>query len=1800
MPQDVLNPVGEDDIAKEREVKPLKHPGGVERPQTVPTLGEPDLGSAIPPQQAVTGGGQPTMATTPTSIPQPTSTPEQRVMESLLYKSPEVLNPDTTVQLSGEDVSQAYDDPLDLVTQEQEDLVQQVSPEVRYQRAIRSQFTPVYQTDIDTKTNEIQKSIRESEERIKRQNEQVIQKNVFGLNPNNLSSNGVPKPALPADLAGRGISSELGKALEDRFNVGGDWTQNYGDAGRGIIALLFMGSDFIKNLLPQGVQDALTKYEQGGRNLIGLDEKKFQQYKQETLEFAAQNTQPTGKFDPDSGKWGDYGSGGIGAALYVLNALPSLVTGSVYNVADNIRSLYTGEDPYEGNRLLDAYTKGRDWSFSNQWTPEKYISLQEPESIRGKNVKTGNLYWDLPDIIADKVPFIDRKLAHWVLQGVPAALSEVLLDVPSDYLGGMAIRGVQNIGRVPPTTVQAVTQAVSEATEATSEAVAKKAAKVSTEVEVVANPVVTTTPSGVKVQTGTMTTNVTGRISRSELRSQLQQVPDPWENPPLSSVIPNVWKPDTIIDYKTLINRKVPKNPRDVAFERVLFGSEIDLSSTRRNPIELTELGKTLPDPWEYTKPLIPHNSMPLSRNVLNAVENAVPFEMATYGKALPPHPITNIAGSLSAAPTRYALPEGKTIEVLPVNSSYVETDPKIFGVDGNTKLDDLIKNQQNASARITLDLEKGKNSAIVLRNYDDLRKATAQVQVKKAKLLDEGRLYEVTKNQFPKWMRSADPELSQTGEIMLQSDFNIVNLGTQRQMKLAEVDELGKKIRTIDVQYQVIGDLGRQDIELSLRTKEWSGGDVPELNPDSPPPLLESADETSVVDPVLEDEPDLSNWGSTTYGLDDLGETVDDVEMGELDDGVPTFYPDEEEILDDENTFELDPYSDDAIDETDEVLDDTNTFDLDPYSDDVVDGTDEVLDDTNTFELEPYKDTPVDEIEEVPQKQEPRRLLKSDELAKLSDAEKKEYMTWMRNLTPDELGELMGITKKEPPVETKLPYAKKTPPQEIKRRRSLLNPMDMSKKFLFIEEGTERTLSRFRHFRTMDEWELFLDNLGFDERKKIIYNNEVKKRFIESGLVDIVDGDIIVNSKATGRVQGEPIGGATPTDELRDLQNETISTDDIRKDYRVPNAITDESQFRPFAVKEYEELMKSGEDALAKTKTGNVLELINNYEMSTPLLRTPEDNLLYDPDGLSGFPSYNATLLDILQGHYARMQRIFNNKLPKVVISLKAQTLEGVGGDVNWMDKRYIPFIRLSNEPHFYPENMNRILTVFSHEMGHLVEYTSNLFESLEVFLARKANFRFEKDRIRAIFHYNRYHAGYPNDYAGTVVRGAWEDREVVNTELTSVLMESLANPEDLKKAPREYQVLLAGIIERVRNEVPEVVHEFDYHKTIDLKKIKHITADEAYQKLRETGFSPINIKDKSPLGRSRLEQVENLAISEPTNLEKKRLAPRYLSKNHSKVLYHGTTLDPSVNLRNINPVEGGATAEFGLGVYLSSDKLVAINAATKLDTINKPPTLGVPRNSPNLRRVNTKNLPNIIDLNQKPIKEIKDIFAEAAFIATKDNGFSTTFFKNVKEVGLMWNKFKEGYFKHFGVPAPESVVRQFQQVVTRNFLNMGIDGGAYIKNGVETVVIYNNKSLLEKIDDVATFDIPELLAEKMQYVNRLKSQVQLDSFTLEQLGDDVSVANYLQSSRELAEAFLTNTAREVAEIEAQMIDELGTALKAEYDLQNGVTDELIEGMQRTESTIKQRAENVYSTNPERASKSPCPPIPNEIPRGL
>ena len=92
-------------------------------------------------------------------------------------------------------------------------------------------------------------------------------------------------------------------------------------------------------------------------------------------------------FDPKAGKFGDYGTGAVGAAFYLLNTIvpQGPLMGLIYDVADQLTGVAQREHRMFGSRVAEAF-QGVDYGFANIASPKKYLSVVQPYDFYQSNL----------------------------------------------------------------------------------------------------------------------------------------------------------------------------------------------------------------------------------------------------------------------------------------------------------------------------------------------------------------------------------------------------------------------------------------------------------------------------------------------------------------------------------------------------------------------------------------------------------------------------------------------------------------------------------------------------------------------------------------------------------------------------------------------------------------------------------------------------------------------------------------------------------------------------------------------------------------------------------------------------------------------------------------------------------------------------------------------------------------------------------------------------------------------------------------------------------------------------------------------------------------------------------------------------------------------------------------------------------------------------------------------------------------------------------------------------------------------
>jgi hypothetical protein len=287
---------------------------------------------------------------------------------------------------------------------------------------------------------------------------------------------------------------------------------------------------------------------------------------------------------------------------------------------------------------------------------------------------------------------------------------------------------------------------------------------------------------------------------------------------------------------------------------------------------------------------------------------------------------------------------------------------------------------------------------------------------------------------------------------------------------------------------------------------------------------------------------------------------------------------------------------------------------------------------------------------------------------------------------------------------------------------------------------------------------------------------------------------------------------------------------------------------------------------------------------------------------------------------------------------------------------------------------------------------------------------------------------------------------------------------------------------------------------------------------------------------------------------------------------------------------VVGGASAEFGKGVYLTQDAKVAEAAARKVQASNKPTVADATFSAENSRVVRVDvsqyNDGNVLDLATKMPKKLSanprsvggymsKTFVEAAKSATGDNSIGNFYGFRLggKPVANGWDEFRTAYAAFNGGQAPtEAIVAKFQSKVSELMRDKGITAGTFTgKDGSKTLVIYDPRKLTE-VDEIPVKTTGD-------FMEGLENQRFLDQRTYDQMPDDVTLSNLKQSQKAQADWALQQNSEALIDEQIRTIDEVD----AYYDARRDLQEKVVETKKRT---IKNLEDNLPEVEAQKAAQ--------------
>ena len=417
------------------------------------------------------------------------------------------------------------------------------------------------------------------------------------------------------------------------------------------------------------------------------------------------------------------------------------------------------------------------------------------------------------------------------------------------------------------------------------------------------------------------------------------------------------------------------------------------------------------------------------------------------------------------------------------------------------------------------------------------------------------------------------------------------------------------------------------------------------------------------------------------------------------------------------------------------------------------------------------------------------------------------------------------------------------------------------------------------------------------------------------------------------------------------------------------------------------------------------------------------------------------------------------------------------------------------------------------------------------------------------------------------------------------------------VKQLSDAYDSWLETKVETNTNIVPKKVDllsdDFDKEitKITDAGTIRHneyIKARDAkFQELKSSGVNPLDIEDTEEIRKldadeyvegaiESLSQIKLFNPSKPNTQHTKELNdtldsfkrnPHYaqLNKKAEKVikeieaflkgadvpqsdivLYHGTKT--TSDIRTWNPQVGSGSHELGKGVYLTRDPQVAEAAASKFQYDNVPVNINGSHSDAHVKVVSTVNAKDVLNLNRKATRNELLEALSGVIPSTDFIDFYSHFRKNTDgSFGQLFDSLRE--FKALTNGGVDELDVHKVQDAFYNWVAGRYDMGRYIgKNGDESWIAYNPSKLVN-IDA-----LPVLPPASDPVINALEAKRFLDDWTHRVMGNDVSLRNKLESTRDLVSHQQTLVAQSYGQEAAKHQENLEVLMKAKVDLTNQV----------------------------------------------
>ena len=519
------------------------------------------------------------------------------------------------------------------------------------------------------------------------------------------------------------------------------------------------------------------------------------------------------QFDPNSRKLGDMDIGlgtAVGLGLKVLNTVESVLVGAVYDIADNtvMRLHNNGRDPHEGVRAWQALVEGRDWGVSNRWTPEKYLSWNEPEGIKAgdiiddefwskeenKNIpewmrRNKENYWNLPEKLSEAVGKDDTstmsRSLHWILQGIPSYGFEVFTGGLADAVVGKGLKVFGNIGEEALQRTDKLLKDVN--LDQVVDGIDETARLVPSTPHKLLPPAKDLDPGDVII-TNKNKMNYTSPDGRYTIEVPVESVGKEYPiEPEVVTIYPR--------DYVT----KLPDQSKLTTSD--ILNPNLVIEPSTRDIEDLTELGKRTP--FVDGTPLIPPNTTrlltPTEVGALRSMDSG--DIMGEFGIKVNPQVsqadfISMPDGSVVRTP-RYSklIPENQSDEVVGITNENA--------VKAYEELTENIRHSEDFSETAVY---SGKRNVAL------------------AKMADDGVAYDVVKKEFPVELQSDSPVSAQEGNFIIQNQIELSGESAEASRLLEEQRKITSVVHELKQKLEVYP-LYRGDLHVEKTTREASTG---------------------------------------------------------------------------------------------------------------------------------------------------------------------------------------------------------------------------------------------------------------------------------------------------------------------------------------------------------------------------------------------------------------------------------------------------------------------------------------------------------------------------------------------------------------------------------------------------------------------------------------------------------------------------------------------------------------------------------------------------------------------------------------------------------------------------------------------------------------------------------------------------------------------------------------------------------------------------------------------------------------